>query len=208
MNESEEIYPPNETEEPVAESAINIEETAPPATASEKQARTLLRNILRWTLTLLIIFGLGFITSYILFFMPSQKELEQTSAELSQTYQENNTLENQIAELNQTNQDLEHELDSAELRLMMLSAISDVRAANLAVADDDYAGALLSIIDASQTLGELNDVLSEDQSEIIVTMQEELAVIEDALISNPESAYSGLERLVSNLLRLERAILK
>lgn len=208
MNETDNYMTPNESEEPSEEEAKKIEEITPAAPVPENRTRSILRNVLRWTLTLLITFGLGALTMYLVLFLPTNRELEQATIDLKQSTQEIDTLENQIKVLEHDNQELKSELDSAELRLVFLSAISDVRAANLAAAEDDFAGALLSIKDASQTLTELKNALGSDQNEVITTMQDNLNAIEQSLKSDPQAAQSGLERLSTNLMKLENAILK
>lgn len=208
MNEKIEETPSNEIESPIEESILKSEEVVQPISAPDRRSQIVLRNIMRWTLTLVITFGLGVLTLYFVSLTPTKNELKQTSADLNKATQTIDALESQLVELNQINQEFESQLKSAELRLMLMSAISDVRAANLATQDDNYAGALLSLTDASQTLEELNIFLGEEHSEIITTMQENLTEIQDALKNDPQTAASDLDRLATNLIRLERAILK
>lgn len=208
MNEIIEETPSNENEAPTESPAAESEEAVQPISAPDRRSLTVLRNILRWTLILLITFGLGVLTLYFVSLVPTKNELEQTNTDLKEAAQTIESLEDQLVELNQINQEFESRIESTELRLMMLSAISDVRAANLAAQDDNYAGALLSLKDASQTLEELNDILGEENSEIIKAMQEDLAEIQEALKNDPETASSDLDRLATNLIRLESAILK
>lgn len=208
MNEFIEETPSHESEPPTDESAEKIEEIGQPISAPDRRSPIILRNILRWTLISLIAFGLGVLTLYFTSLKPTNSELEQTKVDLEEANLIIEDLEDQLNTLNQDNQEYENQIESAELRLILLSAISDVRAANLATQDDNYAGALLSLKDASQTLEVLKNTLGEENSEIITTMQENLADIQSALKNEPETAKTDLDRLTTNLLRLERAILK
>lgn len=208
MNEFNENIPSNNIEQPNEDSIEESEETAPSLSDTGRSSPLVLRNVLRWSLTILISFGLGVLATYFVFLMPTQKELNQTNSDLNEAAQEIEALESQLAELDQINHELETQLDSIETRLNLLSIISDVRAAHLATLDDNYAGALLSLNDASQTLRQLNDILGENQSEVITTIQEDLSEIQEALKSDPEVAATELDRLTTNMIRLERTILK
>lgn len=208
MSEFIQEPPSNEIEPPTGDPTAESEEAVQPISSPERRSLIILRNILRWTLILLISFGLGVLTLYFVSLIPAKKELEQTNADLTEAAQTIESLEDQLDQINQTNQAIEGQLESAELRLIMLSAISDVRAANLATQDDNYAGALLSLKDASQTLEELNNILGEEHKEIITAMQEDLAEIQEALKNDLETASSDLDRFATNLIRLERAILE
>lgn len=208
MNDLIEEPPSNQLEPPPEDQTENGEELVQPISPPTRRSLTILRNILRWTLILLISFGLGLLTLYFVSLTPAKNELEQTKADLTEAAQTIESLEEQRDQIHQINQELESQLETAELRLMMLSVISDVRAANLATQDDNYAGALLSLRDASQTLEELNNALSAEHREIITAIQEDLTDIQDALKNDLETASSDLNRLTTNLIRFERAILE
>jgi DNA repair exonuclease SbcCD ATPase subunit len=209
MSDFDEKILSKETETPAAEIVTpQAEETPPTIPATESRTRSFLRNLIRWTLTLLITFGLGALAVYFALLSPARKELAQSSAELDKITQQAESLTNQLDDVNETNQELERELKSAQVRLVLLDAISDVRAANLAVANDDYPGALLSLKEATQALEQLSETVSKEQKEIVTALQNNLAEIEDEVKNDPESTKMDLDRLTTNLIKLENSILK
>jgi outer membrane murein-binding lipoprotein Lpp len=181
---------------------------SPPTPSPEGRTRGILRNIIRWSVSLLIAFGLGALIVYFMVLLPTQRSLDQNTAELEQLTTQVDSLNNQLDELTKTNQELEDELSTAQLHIILLSTISDVRAANLAVSNDDYAGALLSLKEAAQSLVQLDDAIGEEQGEVITVLMDNLSEIEGILKTDPESAIMNLQRLTANLIKLDSTILK
>jgi TolA-binding protein len=182
------------------------EETTTPL--PESRTRRVLRNIIRWTISLLIAFGLGALVVYFAYLVPTQRSLDKNTAELDLLTQQVDTLTDKLEQMTQDNQELEGELINKQVNVILLRAISNVRAANLAVSNDDYAGALLSMRDAAQALESLDESIGEDQGEVITALQDSLSEIEDMIKSDPEAAKMNLDRLITNLIKLEKTIIK
>jgi DNA repair ATPase RecN len=209
MNELEERMKSKETDLSKSEpTPPNAEEAPPTLPHPESRARSFLRGFARWTSTVLIAFGLGALTIYFLYLAPARKDLDQNSTELEEINQQVDALTDQLDEVTKEKQELESELNTAQVRLVILDTISDVRAANLSVANDDYPGALLSLKDAAQALERLSETVSEEQSEVVSALQDSLTEIEKKVKSDPESAKSDLDRLTTNLIKLENSILE
>lgn len=95
---------------------------------------------------------------------PRQK-LEKANADLEQANAKitvNTANPDQITILQVGNETLQKELDATTLHMYVLEALSGVRGASLAVAADDYAGARLSLIQASEALDTLSGLLGTD----------------------------------------------
>jgi DNA repair exonuclease SbcCD ATPase subunit len=209
MNEFEEKIPSEEAEPTVDEGITpEIEETTPPTPVPESRTRAALRNFFRLTLSLLIAFGLGALVIYFLYLVPAQRSLDQNTSELSEATGQIDSLNDQLDEASQTNLELEEQLNTAQAHITLLGAISDVRAANLAIANDDDAGALLYLKDAVQSLEQLSEAIGEDQEEVITAMQDDLNDIESTIRSDPDAAKTNLDRLTANLIKLESTLLK
>ena len=112
-----EIEPTRYSQESVSPSPP-VEEKIPPVVEPEpapqpeepkkaNKVRRFLRNLLRWILGLLIVFGFGFLTAVFVIYRPElqayQEQLNQTSVELTtvqeQLVENETTYQNSIAEL-------------------------------------------------------------------------------------------------------------
>jgi len=209
MTEFIEQKPTEETEVSSDESiTTETEDKITPPPLPESRTRKILRNIFRWTISLLIAFCLGALVIYFAFLIPTQANLEKNIVELDQVTQQVDSLTKQLDESMQTNQELESKLFDQQAHFLLLSTISDVRATNLALINDDYAGALLSMRDASQYLTQLDESIGEDQGEVLIALQNNLKEIEAILKSDPETAKMNLDRLIANLIKLENNVYK
>ncbi len=87
--------------------------------------------------------------------------------------------------------------------MYVLEALSGVRGASLAVAADDYAGARLWLIQASEALDTLPDLLGTDQKDILTPMQQSAAHALSDVQNELKSAQPYLDQLTKNLVQLE-----
>jgi hypothetical protein len=101
------------------------------------------------------------------------------------------------------NDTLQKDLDSAMLHSYVLKALSGVRGASQAVAADDYAGARLSLIQASAALDILSGLLGTDQKDVLTAMQQSAAQALTKVKTNLKSAQPELDQLTNNLVQLE-----
>jgi hypothetical protein len=101
------------------------------------------------------------------------------------------------------NETLQKNLDSATLHMYVLKALSGVRGASLAVAADDYAGARLSLIQASEALDTLSGLLGTDQKDVLTAMQQSAAQALTEVKADLKSAQPELDQLTKNLVQLE-----
>ena len=99
---------------------------------------------------------------------------------------------------------LQQKLDSATLHMVVLEALSGVRGASLAVAADDYAGARLSLIQASDALDTLAGLLAgTDQKDVLTSMQQSAAQALTDVQTDLKSAQPELDQFTQNLVQLE-----
>ena len=162
----------------------------------ETRPQKSMRGALRWLLALLLAFGLGALLITFLFYIPTRKELVKANATVtSQT--------DQITTLQTGNETLQKDLDSTILHSYVLKALSGVRSASQAVAADDYAGARLSLIQASEALDILSGLLGTDQKDVLTAMQQSAAQALTKVKTNLTSAQPELDQLTNNLVQLE-----
>src|SRR3990172_9122983 len=122
----------------------------------ETRLRKFMRGALRWVLVALLAFGLGALLIAFALYVPTRQKLNQTNAALEHANATIPGKTDQITTLQTGNETLQKNLDPATLHMYVLKALSGVRGASLAVAADDYAGARLSLIQASEALDTLS----------------------------------------------------
>ena len=151
-----------------------------------------MRGALRWTLVALVAFGLGALLIAFGLFFPARQRLDKATIDLEQA---NATITGNAA--------LQKNLDSATLHMAVLSALSDVRAASLGVATGDYAGAHLSLTQASAALDALSGLQGTDQKDVLTAMQHSAALALTDMKTDLKSAQPELDQLTKNLVQLE-----
>jgi len=125
---------------------------AKPETRQQKS----MRGGLRWMLVAVLAFGLGALIIVLALYVPTWQKLDKANTTLT-------SKTDQITTLQAGNETLQKNLSSATLHMYVLKALSGVRGASLAVAADDYAGARLSLIQATSALDNLPGLLGTDQ---------------------------------------------
>ena len=87
--------------------------------------------------------------------------------------------------------------------MVLFKALSGVRGASLAVTIDDYAGARLSLIQASAALDTLSALLGTNQKDVLTIMQQSTAQALTEVKTDLKSAQPTLDMLTKNLVLLE-----
>jgi hypothetical protein len=169
----------------------------------ESRPQKSLRSALRWLLVVLLAFGLGALIITLALYVPTRQELVKAKTDLENTNATVTSQNDQISTLQIGNQTLQKDLDSAKLHSYVLKALSGVRGASQAVAADDYAGARLSLIQASEALDILSGMLGTDQKDVLTAMQQSAAQALTKVKSNITSAQPELDQLTNNLVQLE-----
>jgi hypothetical protein len=162
-----------------------------------------MRSALRWGLVALLAFGLGALVIALTLYFPTRQQLVKANADLGQANATITSQTDQITTLQTSNETLQKDLDSAKLHSYVLSALSGVRGASQAVAAGDYAGARLSLIQASDALTNLSGLLGTDQKDVLTAMQQSAAQALTKLKINLTSAQPELDQLTNNLVQLE-----
>lgn len=78
-----------------------------------------------------------------------------------------------------------------------------MRGASQAVAANDYAGARLSLVQASDALDVLSSLLGTDQKDVLAAMQQIAAQALTEIKNNLKAAQPELDQLTNNLVQLE-----
>jgi hypothetical protein len=169
----------------------------------ETRLQKLMRGALRWVLVGLLAFGLGALIITFALYIPTRQKLDKASADLESANATITAKTDQITTLQTGNETLQKELDSTTLHMYVLEALSGVRGASLAVAAVDYAGARLSLIQASEALDTLSGLLGMDQKDILSAMQQSAVQVLADVQNELKSAQPELDQLTKNLVQLE-----
>jgi len=110
---------------------------------------------LRWGMVTVLAFGLGALIILLALYVPNWQKLDKANASLISKTDQSSTLQT-------GNETLQKNLDSTTLHMYVLKALSGVSRASLAVTANDYAGARLSLIQASEALDTLSSLLGTD----------------------------------------------
>jgi chromosome segregation ATPase len=169
----------------------------------ETRLQKVMRGTLRWVLVGLLAFGAGALLITFTLFLPARQKLAIANTDLEQANTTITSKTEQITTLQADNETLQENLDSTTLHMYVLEALSGVRGASLAVAADDYAGARLSLIQASEALDTLSGLLGTDQTDVLSAMQESASQALTNVQNDLKSAQPELDQLTKNLVQLE-----
>lgn len=169
----------------------------------ENRLQKYMRGVLRWVLVALLAFGLGALLITFALYIPTRQKFDKSNTDLGHANATITSNTARIATLEAVNETLQADLDSATLHMQVLKALSGVRAASLAVAADDYAGARLSLIQASEALDTLSSLLGPEQDDVLTAMQQSADQALTKVKSDLKSAQQELDQLMQNLMQLE-----
>ncbi len=219
-----EISTPDENETP-AETPVStdepetvvapIEEAATDAKEESKASR-FFRKVLRWTLGLLIVFGLGFTVAIFALYRPTLQKVEQGKSELAQANEQIDNLDGLIATLEgeienlQALKDKNQELTTAQkglnLHVAILNTRLDVANALLSLSEGDDAQAHLILNNTAETLNTIESLLESDQRDVVTPMRQRLELVLTEMENDSYAAQSDLDVLATSLLQLEDAL--
>lgn len=183
------------------ENESNLSEDKPET--RETRMQKLMRDALRWVLVGLLAFAAGALIITFALFIPTRQKLDLASTDLEQANTMISAKTDQVATLQTDNEALQEQLDSNTLHMYVLEALSGVRGASLSVAAEDYAGARLSLVQASEALDTLPGLLGTDQKDVLTAMQQSAAQALTEVKANLKSAQPELDQLTKNLVQLE-----
>jgi hypothetical protein len=161
-------------------------------------------------LGLLVVAGLGALAAIWFLYRPQADALARSQEQLEQAQQKISDLESEIVRLNSLdnqNKALQADLENANQHIMILSALSQVNTARLALATEDPATARASLMNTSRTLNELANLAQPEQGEVLAAMQSRLELALEGIDNDAFAAQSDLGVLATNLERLENILI-
>jgi hypothetical protein len=202
MNNNE-VDRPTQSDAPLEEGSETV---APPS--KPNRARQFFQRLLRWVFGILIIFGLGFLLAIFTLYIPNRQAIDRKDASLRQVNQKVEDLQSELVTLKdeqKTCQNVQDELENANLHVVILKAQIDVANAQLAMANNAPEKARLSLSEVENTLQTIARLVVKNQQKIISDLQSRLSLAIGEVNTNPYAAQSDLDVLATGLLELENA---
>jgi peptidoglycan hydrolase CwlO-like protein len=182
---------------------MDEKEHSPSETGSETRLQKFMSGALRWVLVAVLAFGVGALIITFMLYVPTRQKLDKANTDLENATVTITGQTDQITTLQKSSEGLQKNLDSTTLHMYVLKALSGVRGASLAVTADDYAGARLSLIQASEAIDTLSGLLGPDQKDVLTAMQQSAAQTLTDVQNDLKSAQPELDQLIKNLVQLE-----
>lgn len=174
----------------------------------EKPKPSLGIRALRWILGFLIVFGLGAAVALYLFYLPARKEVQNSQADLQNANQKISELQKKVdtlTPLDTRNQELQSQIDKANLHINILSARADAATALAALAKNDPTKARVALSKTSQTLDTIASLIKPDQKKAATDMQARLKLAQGEIGGNSFAAESDLNVLATSLMEIENS---
>lgn len=180
----------------------NPEENTKNAPKPARQAPGWLTAFLRWGLVILLAFALGAVLVTLVFYLPLQQDHKQVSSDLQSANADIVDLTGKVDQLTADNETFQQDLADTSLKQAITGALSEVRAARLAIAVDDPAGARLAVTRVIQSLDILASLIDNDNRDIVANLQEKAGLANTDLQAGLKAALPALEQLDANLISL------
>ncbi len=191
-----------------------------PSEEADGKFRRVFRHGIRWTMGVLIIFGLGLLAGIFLFYRPTVREAKNASnqfeAELSARNENITELENQIADLQAEisslqplkvkNDEILAENQDLKLHIAILDARVDVANARLILKEGNNAQVRITLNQTSRTLNTIGELLETEQRGVFSDLKQRLDLVMEELDEDPYAAQSDLDVLETTLLKLQDSL--
>jgi hypothetical protein len=171
------------------------------------RAKGFLRKLLMWVLGLIGVFALGVGTAYVVMVRDLQAERDDLQSQVEAFQTEQATIEDSIrAECDAEIEDIQAQVDEANLHVQLVNALVDVSSARVALGQDDLVGIRAALAGTDDSLANLQEGLGADGTEAVQALRDQLEGLLDNLEQDSLSLDDTLERFTSYLLALERSL--
>jgi hypothetical protein len=199
------------------EAPLEEKEKAP---SKPSRMAAFLRRALIWAAVIVVVFGLGILTAWLVRGRAQaaeinrlQAQVEAVGSEKEAISKEKSTLEADLEDKSGQIQSLQGEKDSLEaqlaekgLQIDMLKVFVDLTSGQLALANDDVITAKASLVRTDEHLGALQSALQGEEQNIVEGMRTRLALVLNEIEGDAFAAKSDLEVLTNSLVALQRSL--
>ncbi|MGB9673471.1 MAG: hypothetical protein ACPL3P_04975 [Anaerolineales bacterium] len=179
------------------------------AAPKERPARRFLRRLLRWTLGILIVFGLGLLTALYVWFLPLRQTNTALNKELTAAKDQITQLQQQLADQKLQQQKAQQEIDQlkvADYQSQLKSAQLEVAAARIALYQNDPNQALTALDKVATILNALQSKIPQAQQTQLSDLQARLELAKKEVKDNTYAAQSDLDVLAQGLNQLSEMV--
>ena len=162
-----------------------------------------------------LLFLAGFLTDHFTRFQPlnaSYKTVSLQAADLEKQVTglkaELTTANAQIVDLKSDKTGLQDDLKAATTHAELLSALSEIQAAQVALANADVSGAKVALVDTPKRLENLKSAIAPVDAALAENMSARLGTAITAIDTNIGTAKTTLAALTDNLLNIEALLYK
>ena len=172
----------------------------------ENKFKHFLKKSLRGFLVYLVVFIAGYLVASYIAVKPLKAELVHKNVETQ-------TMEDQIAnlqseldslsDLQTENSELQAQVDFLNTRVVLMSALTDVHAAQFALALENPANAKLQLANTANSIDILDSLLGDDRDGTLEGMRQRLDLALTGMDADLFAAQSDLEVLANSLISLD-----
>ncbi len=193
--------PPPEMPEPPPPVEPEPPDVEPPPKEPSRAGR-LARSLLRWTVSLLIVFAVGVGATWFLRVQPQAQRIEMLEADLAAAVAARDSLDLEVRAL----RPVRDELVETQRHLELLQVLVDVTSARLAVEQEDVLSARAALAGTEARLRALQRQLSGGEANAVAGMLDRLQLVLEELDEDAFAAQRDLEVMANNLIALERSL--
>ncbi|MGB9641155.1 MAG: hypothetical protein ACPL4H_09600 [Anaerolineales bacterium] len=175
----------------------------------ESAAGRFFRRMLRWTLGILIVFGLGVISTLYVWFLPLRQANVALNKELIAAKEQITQLKQQLADQTAQQKKAQQEIDQlklADYQSQIKTAQLEVANARIALYQNDPNQALTALEKVASMLSSLQIKLPQDQQTRIADLQARLDLAKREIKDNTYAAQSDLDVLAQGLNSLSEML--
>jgi chromosome segregation ATPase len=165
--------------------------------------------------TAVLLFLAGFLTDHFVRFQPLNSSYKAVSLQAADLDKKASTLSGelttanaQIVDLKSKNTGLQAELAAALTHVELLRAMSEIQAAQVALANADISGAKVALVDTPKRLENLKPAIAPVDAALAENMSARLGTAITAIDTNIGTAKTTLATLANNLLNIEALLYK
>ncbi len=195
------IVAEGQEETPPAEAVLSPAQAAPPV-KEESRVRRFFRHLVRWTLGVLIILGIGFVAALLLFYMPLRRQAAVQANELNAAQSRISELESQLVEKNQLEkayQESLQRLKQADLQNDVLNLQMEIATARIALYENNKDQAQTALQNASTIFKAIQAGANSAQRTALSEMETRLNLAISGLEKDIYAAQSDLDVLARSL---------
>lgn len=169
--------------------------------------RRFIRRVLMWAIVILGVFALGVGATWVTQVRQLQSERQTLLGQIQELQaEESEAMEALRAQHRSDIEALQEDIDAANLHIQLVNALVDVSSARVALGEEDLVGVRSALAGTDDRLSKLQTELGADGVTAVKAIRDQLASLLVNLGDDPALTDQDLERLIANLLALERSV--